>query len=157
MVDDLVKPLRETVAQSAQETAAERRRADEFLLHSKVSEAFSKVGGKPNAVDFVVGLAKENFEVKDSAVVAKTGKFSTEKPGDALSLNEWLDGLPKQHDYVFNPSNGGGAPVLKGSNVRPGPKPGQTILKNPTPQQLGEYSADIAAGKVRIEHDTVTH
>lgn len=159
MLDEAVKPLKEQIAQSTAETQAERRRADEFLLHSKISDAFTKIGGKPNATDFVVNLAKDLFEVKDSKVTAKTGKFSIEKPGDPLSIEEWLSAsVQKEHDYVFAPSNGGGAPVVKGSasTTKSTVKPGQTVLKDPTPQQLGEYSSKILSGEVKVEFtDTV--
>lgn len=159
VAEDLIKPLREQLATSAAETAAERKRADESLLHSKIVDHFTKMQGRASATDFVVNLAKDTFEVKDRNVVAKAGKFSTKKPGDPITPEEWLaEVVQKEHDYVFTPSNGGGAPVVKGPNA-PVPskvKPGVTVLKNPTPQELGQYSSDIAAGKVRIEHDPVS-
>lgn len=153
-VENIVKPLREQITQSANETAAERRRADEFLLHSRIAETFTKAGGKAKAVDFVVDLAKQAFEVKDSTVAAKVGKFSVDKPGETLTIDEWVTSiLPKEHDFVFEPSKGGGAPPVKEKGPS-SPKPGQTLLKNPTPQQLGEYATDIAAGKVKIVYET---
>ena len=157
VADELIKPLRDQLATSAAETAAERKRADESMLHSRISDSFTKVGGKPNATDFVVNLAKDTFEIKDRAIVARAGKFSTVKPGDPVTIEEWLtSSVKKDHDYVFEPSNGGGAPQIKvGGVVKPGLKPGQTILKNPTPQQLGEFSSDIAAGKMKVEFETV--
>lgn len=158
-VDELVKPLREQVQQSANETAAERKRADEFLFRTAIADKFVKAGGKANAVDFVVGLAKDDFEVKETQVVAKQGKFSTEKPGDPINLDEWLTTkIQKDHDYVFEPSKGGGAPPRPGGTggVPSKVKPGQTVIKNPTPQELGHYSADIAAGKVKVEYSPTT-
>lgn len=160
MVDEAVKPLRQQIAESQAATKAERDRADEFLLKSMIGEAFTKAGGKPNATDFIVNLAKEHFEVRDSNVVAKTGKFSTEKPGESLTTKEWLEStVLKEHDYVFQPSNGGGAPVVKGA-VSPAirAKAGQTILLNPTPQELGANAAGIKAGTVKISfEDKSTH
>lgn len=156
-VDDLLKPIKEQLATSAAETAAERKRADQFLLTTKISEQFVKMGGKPNAVQFVTGLAEQAFEVKDKSVVAKTGKFSSEKPGEALGIDEWLGQIGKDHDYVFAPSGGGAAPVIKGTMPQGGAlKPGQTILKNPTSQQLGEFATEIATGKMKIVNETVT-
>jgi len=159
VAEDLIKPLREQLATSAAETAAERKRADESLLHSKITDHFVKMGGRSTATDFVVNLAKETFEVKERNVTAKPGKFSVKKPGDPITPEEWLaEVVQKDHDYVFTPSNGGGAPPVKGTNT-PVPsktKPGQTILKNPTPQELGQFSTDIAAGKIKVEFDTTT-
>lgn len=153
--EELIKPLRDQLAMSAAETAAARKIADDSLLHSKISESFLKAGGKANATDFVVGLAKDDFEVRDGKVVAKAGKFSVKNPGDPITPEEWIPSkVQKDHDYVFQPSGGGGAVVKPVANV-PIPsktKPGQTVLKNPTPQQLGEFASDIASGKVKIEH-----
>jgi|GEM_PF-5759838 len=153
-VEILVQPLRDQLKAAADETVAERRRADDFLLHSTIGDSFVKSGGKPNAVDFVVGLAKENFEVKESKVTTKSGKFSTEKPGNPLTITEWLTSeVKKSHDYLYETSKGGGAdPVKSGTVARAGAKAGQTILMNPSPQELGAASSDIVAGKVRVEY-----
>lgn len=157
--EELIAPLRTQLQTSQAEAQLERQRADASLLHSFIADRFVKAGGKSAATEYVVNLAKENFEVKDGKVMAKAGKFSTAKPGDPLTAEEWLTSdIQKNHDYVFQPSNGGGAPPAKpgGTTVPSKTKPGQTILKNPTPQQLGEFSTDIASGKVRVEHDQVT-
>lgn len=155
----LIKPLKDQLAMSAAETAEARRRADESLLHSKISEQFLKSGGKAAATDYIVNLAKENFEVKDGKVVARAGKFSTKNPGDPITPEEWLaTDIQKNHDYVFAPSGGGGTPPKPQTPnvpVASKTKPGVTVLKNPTPQQLGEYSADIAKGKVKVEYEQV--
>lgn len=162
-VDELLKPLREQVAASAAETAAERKRADEFLLHSQVADKFAKLGGRAKAIDQVVTLAASAFEVKDKAVVAKTGKFSVTKPGDVLSVDEWLDGVVKEYDFLFEPSGGGGARPAGGAGgagggAKPGAlKIGQTLLKDPTPQELGQFASDIAKGKVKVEYSEATH
>lgn len=161
-VDAALKPLREQLTTMTSEVQSERQRANDFLLRSQVADAFTKVGGKANASDFVVNLAKDIFEVKDNSVVAKTGKFSTAKPGDPISIDEWLESVQQNHDYVFAPSSGGGAPRdKKGANggsggPQPKLKEGQTLLKNPTPQELGEHSAAIAAGKVKIVYETAS-
>lgn len=154
-VDELLKPLRDQVAASVAETAAERKRADDFLFRSQIGEVFTKVGGKAKAIDFVVDQAQRVFEVKDRAIVAKTGNFSTERPGESLDITEWMSNIIKEHDYIIEPSKGGGAPSQKGSGGAPNLRPGQTLLKNPTPQQLGQYSKDIAAGKIKVEYETV--
>lgn len=155
--EELVKPLRDQLALMAAESANERKRADEFLLQSKIGDAFVKAGGKASATDFVVNLAKNVFEVKDSSVNPKTGNFSKSKPGDPITIDEWLTSVvQKDHDYVFTPSNGGGATHGQKSNgtIKPTAKVGQTLLTNPTPQQLGEHASDIASGKMKIVYET---
>jgi hypothetical protein len=157
-VDEIVKPLRDKIAESEAATRAERERANEFLLRTTIGDEFIKAGGKPNALDFVVNLAKDNFEINESKVVPKTGKFSQEKPGEPLSVTEWLSGaVAKDHDYVFKPSGGGDtAPRIPGGPIDASKlKPGQTLLKNPTPQDLGHYAKDIAEGKVKVQYDEV--
>jgi hypothetical protein len=155
----LIKPLRDQLAQSAAETAAAQKRADDSLFDATITEQFSKLQGKAQARSFVVNLAKEDFEVKDGKVVAKAGKFSTKTPGDPLTPEEWLTSkVQKDHDYVFQPSNGGGTPPAKpGTTVnKPANRDGVKILKNPTPQQLGEFATEIAQGKMRIEHEVAS-
>jgi len=150
--------LRDQNAAFAAKSLADAQRADNYLLQTQVSDRFVKIGGKPKATEFIVGLAKEIFEVKDGAVVAKTGKFNPEKPGESLSIDDWLATTVKEHDYTIEPSKGGGAPPHGGSGgTVSNLKPGQTVLKNPTPQELGQYAAEIASGKVKIDIETVTH
>lgn len=158
VAEDLVKPLREQLATSTAETVAERSRANDFLIQTTISDAFIKAGGKAKATDFVVGLGKGVFEVKDGKVVAKPGKFSTDKPGEVLGMTEWLGQVAKDHDYVLEPSKGGGATNQNnpGQTTTPVLKEGQRLLKNPTPQELGAASADIVAGKVKVVYETAT-
>ncbi len=159
-VDDLIKPIKEQLTAAEARTAAERARADEFLLHSTITDKFVKAGGRAKASDQVVTLAKDNFEIRDGKVAAKTGKFSTEKPAEALTPEEWLTGtVLKEHDYLFEPSNGGGANQKPAGGQQRTPianREGVRVVKNPTPQELGALGADVKAGKVRIEYDPVT-
>jgi hypothetical protein len=155
-VDELLKPLRDQLASSAAETAAERTRANELFMKNDIGEKFTKLGGKPKATEFVLGLAKDVFEVKDGAVVAKSGKFNPDKPGELHTPDSWLATIAKDYDFVIEPSKGGGAPAVKGTDGASVLKPGQTILKNPTPQQLGEHAKDIAAGKIKVVHEVVS-
>src|SRR5262245_29442296 len=99
-VEEMVAPLRLQVEASTKKAEAERLRADEYLLQTHVTEAFTKAGGQGKATDFIVSLAKNHFEVKDGKVVAKTGQFSKDKPGDALSVKEWLKKTAEEHDYA---------------------------------------------------------
>jgi hypothetical protein len=158
-VDDLqvaieaaLKPIKEQLEASKAQTAEHAKRADESLFRNAVSEKFTKAGGKVKALDFVVGKAASVFEVKDGQVVAKANQFSAAKPGDALGLEEWLTTQARENDFAFEPSTGSGANPAKGGNGGSGLKPGQTVLRDPTPKQLGEAASDIKAGKVKIEY-----
>ena len=151
-VQAAVKPLQEQLTQATQATAAERKRADDALLRSVVGEKFQKVGGIASAVDFIVGKAADAFEVKDGTVVAKANKFSPKNPSSPLSVEEWLDTATKDHDFAFKASTGAGAQPAGGGG---GARPGQVVLKNPTPQQLGDpkVAKGLKEGTMRIEYD----
>lgn len=150
-VQAAIKPLNEKITASEQTAAAERTRADESVLRSNVSEQFLKVGGKAKAVDFIVGKAKEVFEIAGGLLKAKENKFSAMNPGNPLGVEEWLATQVKEHDFAFEVSTGSGAAPKGGPTP---PRPGQTILKDPTPAQLGQYASDIRGGKVKVEYTT---
>lgn len=147
-----LKPLQDQLAQSQATIEAERRRADESTLRSAVSEKFLKANGQASALKFVVDLAREEFAVEGGEVKAKPNKFSAVKVGEPLNIDEWMTGVLKSHPFFFEQSRGGGA----GNNGAPGAsdglKPGQTVLTDPTPQQLGQFADDIRAGKVVVRH-----
>jgi hypothetical protein len=147
--------MKQQVEATTAKAEADRMRADSYLLQSQIADKFNKVGGKAKAAEFIVGLAREVFEVKDGTIVAKAGRFNPEKPGESLTVEDWMSQTVKEHDYVIEPSKGGGAPPSRAVGVPSSAKAGQTILKNPTPQELGQYSADIRAGRMRIENDAV--
>jgi hypothetical protein len=149
-VQAAVKPLQEQLATGTAETAAERKRGDELTLRNVIGEKFTKAGGRPDAVEFIIGKAQTAFKVEAGTVKALPNKFSAEKPGEPLGIEEWIIGLAKDNAFAFEPSQGSGAAPVKGSGS--GARPGQTILKDPTPQQLGDHSKDILAGKVRVEY-----
>ena len=97
-----------------------------------VSAAFLAHGGRPEAVDFIVSKA----------------------PADADELTEWLAdaAVSKELAFAFQPSSGGGAAPKTSSTL--GARSNVNVLRNPTPQQLGEHAADIRAGKTKIEITT---
>jgi len=147
-----VKPLQDTIKSTQETAAANLKRADDAVFRSQLQEKFTKVGGKPAALDFVFGQAQSMFDVKDGAVVAKPTKFSSERPGEPLGMDEWLIGFAKTNDFAFGPSTGSGAaPVIGGQQTYPA---GQEVLKDPTPAQLGDpvNSKKIREGKMRVEH-----
>jgi hypothetical protein len=148
-----LKPIQETLAQANAAAAANLKRADDAVFRSQLGEKFAKVGGKPAALDFVLGQAQSIFEVKDGIVRAQPTKFSSEKPGEPLGMDEWLVGFAKANDFAFGPSTGSGAAPQGGGTGTTHPV-GQLVLKDPTPSQLGDpkIAKQIREGTLRVEH-----
>jgi hypothetical protein len=149
-VEAAVKPLKDEVAASRATSDANAKRADDQTLRNVVGEKFSKAGGKAKALDYIIGQAQSVFKIEGGVVKALPNKFSAEKPGEPLGVEEWLSGLAKEHDFAFEGSAGSGAAPVKGGGGAL--RAGQTILRDPTPQQLGENAKDIKAGKVKVEY-----
>lgn len=147
-----LKPVTDQLAASQAATEAATKRAADQTLRASVQEKFLKAGGKPGAVDFILGKAKEVFTVDGDQVKAQANKFSTARPGEPIGLEEWLVSAAKDNDFAFEPSAGAGASPKPGS---PGAaRPGQTVLKDPTPEQLGDpkTAKGIKDGSIKLEY-----
>lgn len=149
-----LKPVQDQLAAITTTAQADKKRADDLFLRQTISDAFTKAGGEPTALDFIVSRTNGTFIVEGGVVKAAANQFSTDKPSEPLSVTEWMARQTKEVAYAFKPSSGGGA------NPQGGPggnntqhRAGVTVIKNPTPQQLGEFAADVKAGKVRFEYD----
>lgn len=142
------KPLVDKVAQLTTTNEANAKRADDAVMDSFIAAQFVKAGGKPSASGYITSKAREAFEVKDGKVVAKTGKFSGDKPGDPLGIDEWLAATAKTDDFAFGKTAGSDAPPASGTtnSLFTG-----RIVRDPTPTQLGELAHEIRLGKVRVE------
>jgi len=150
-----VKPLQDQLTLVTTTAVAERKRADEGTLRSALSDKFNKAGGKPETFDFVFGKAQSTFGVTDGVVKAAANQFSADRPSEPLSIDEWMTRQIKETPWAFKESGGGGAaPAGGGAGGAGGGRPGVSILKDPTPQQLGDpaNSAAIKAGKMRVEY-----
>jgi hypothetical protein len=117
-------------------------------LRSTVAEAFSKAGGRPEALDFIVSKAAAVFTVENGALTPAT--FSPERPGERLSLHEFMAQQVKEASFAFAPSSGGGASGSGGFSAHAGV--GIREVVDPTPQQLGQIGAAIKAGTVRVRY-----
>ncbi len=129
--------------------AAERKAYAALLLRATITQEFQKQGGRSSACDFMVGEAARAFTVEDGKLVAK--EFSSSDPSQPLSVEEFIAKQATVASFAFQPSHGGGA---RGSvpGARFGAPSKQNVLKNPTAQQLGQHAADIAAGRIKVEH-----
>jgi hypothetical protein len=145
-----MKPLQDQLQLITTSAAEERRQKEELVLNSTIGDEFIKVGGEPAARDYIVSKAKSIFTIENGKLKAAPNQFSADRPSEPLSVSEWLTRQTKESAFAFKPSTGAGAnPNPPGGVTRPA---GQLILKDPTPQQLGEFASDIKAGKMRVEN-----
>jgi hypothetical protein len=127
--------------------AASRKQADASLIETKLSDAFLKVGGRPEARGFIVAAAAGQFTVENG--VLKGTQFSPSRPGEPMTPDEWLLLQTKANAFCFLPSSGGGADPKHGGGGTVSGK----VLRNPTPQDLGRHAKEIASGEMRISYE----
>ena len=145
------KPLQDALTAITKANEDNQKRADDMTLRSAIGDKFIKAGGRPETLDFMLSRAKGLFVVADGVVKAAPNQFSADKPGEPLTVEEWLTRQTKEAECAFKPSGGGGADPARGQ-LGGTPRAGVTVIKDPTPQQLGEYAKDVKAGKVRFEY-----
>jgi hypothetical protein len=146
-LEAVVNPLRAELAEVKNERTQAREELSKSALRDAVSKTFLQNGGKAKALDFIVGKAEaDGFRADGGAIKAAANKFSADRPGEPLSLDEWIGSQIKENDFAFEPSKGGGAAPSNGSGVRTGVKQ----LVNPTMQELGRFSKEIAEGKIQV-------
>lgn len=145
-VKEHVDPLRKQLEAEKTARAEAQERLNKARLREVIGGAVIKAGARQDAVDYLLTKAVDVFQVVDGEVKAKDGKYSPSKVTEPIAVEEWVSTLPKDNAFAFEKSNGGGS---KGSGEV---KPGDKVLVNPTPQQLGAHAADIAAGKMKVVH-----
>lgn len=145
----------ELEAQLAQERTA-RASAEETMARARVRDALRlkalAAGAIPGAVDILLDRAAPFFTVtSDGEVVAKANTFSRTRPGEPMTIDDWLAEALKDLHFLFHRSSGGGA-SQSGRVV--GTVPGVRELRDPSPQELGRYADDIRSGAVRVVHSS---
>lgn len=138
----------EKTAHAAEKTAHAdtRKRADALIIESAIGDVFSKAGGRPEARGFLVAQAAGPFVVENGQV--KGTKFSPDRAGEPMSVTEWITLQTRANAFCFFNSSGGGADPKPGGGTG-----GAKILRNPTPQELGRYGKEIAAGDMKIVYE----
>ena len=148
--------ITELEAQLAAEKGARvtaQQKADRSLLRDALRTKLLSTGVLPAALDIALDKIESAFETKDDVVVARPDHFSKAKPGEPLTPDEWILGAIKEHSYLFKASSGGGASP---SSSLFGHASNQKVLKDPTPQQLGDpaTAAALKSGKLKVEYST---
>jgi len=129
-------------ASAALETqlAEAQKKADRGVLREKLRDKLLVAGVLPAALDIALDKAEPIFAVKDDVLIAKAG-------GPA-SVDEWILSATSDFGFLFAPSRGGGTSP-KASVL--GAHSAANVLRDPSPQDLGKYAADIKSGKMKIE------
>jgi hypothetical protein len=112
-------------------------------------------GVLPAALDILLQKAESLFEVTNGAVQARPNTFSPSRPGELLTVDEWVTGATQEFPFLFATSGGGGAPARHGAPGRT--NDGKKVLTDPTSRELGQYASEIAKGTVRVEYTADQH
>lgn len=152
-VSAAVKPLTDQITSITTTAQTAQKERDALTLRTTLGDKFAKAGGEQGALDFIVSRASGVFIVDNGALKAAPNQFSVDKPGEPLSVDEWMTRMTKENAFAFKSSSGGGANPLPagGGPSRPA---GQLVIKDPSPQQLGQHAADIKSGKMRVEYSS---
>lgn len=136
-------PVHQELKDEKRARAEAQGRADNALLRQTIADKYLKAGGKPSAIDFIVSEAQKAFRVMDNAVQAQENRFSADKPGSPLGIDEWLSGVTKTFDFAFEPSKGGGAaPGSNGSGAGASHPAGVKVIRG-TQQELQRLGANM--------------
>lgn len=147
--DTELAPLRKLLTNEREARLEADQKVALSTLKNEVLKSFKSAGGQDEAIDYIVSRAGDVFEPNGGGQLkAKAGAYSTENPGEPLTLTEWMQTQTKDISFAFGSSNGGSSRHGDG-NSRTIPS-GVKTLTNPSPLELGKYGADIRAGKVVI-------
>jgi hypothetical protein len=143
-IDAALGPVQAALANEQKARTEAQGRADKALLRQTVGDKYLKAGGKPSALDFIISEADKAFHVADNVVKAQDNQFSADKPGQPLSIDEWLTRATKSFDFAFEPSKGGGATGGSGGNGNGGggPMPGTKLIRG-TRQEIQRQMAGL--------------
>lgn len=140
------KPLADKLAAEEQARITAQQAANRARFRELVTADATKAGVKPQSVRHVLREAEEVFELKEDGLVPRPGVKHPSDPLKTLTTPEWLQGLAKSDDYLFEPSTGGGANGNGGGSGRPGAKQ----LINPTAEEMGRHMKEIAKGEMVV-------
>jgi hypothetical protein len=144
--DVRIAELETALATEKAANADAQKRATRSILRDTLRPKLLAAGALPAALDIALDKA-DCFIVVNDAVQAKPNTFSKTRPGEPITPDDWIADTVREFPFLFGPTTGGGS--------GPGNKNSQTSateLRDPTPADLGRYSAEIAAGTMRVVH-----
>ena len=120
------------------------------LVATKVTDqlksAAASAGVRSDALNDVVVIASGDWELREGAAVRVQNNevvLSVKNAGEPMTMGEYFDGMVTEKPFFFNGSSGAGGQESKNAGG------GRGIANDP--MLIGQYAADIAAGKVVVE------
>lgn len=113
-----IKPLMDQVTQLRQENEKKDRQNAYLSLEGRLRKVATTVGIDERAIPDFLNRALEVFGLDGVARDGDTPLFSSERPAEPLTPEEWAAGLKKQAPHLFRPSKGAGADPGAGQNGR---------------------------------------
>lgn len=114
----------------------------DIKIYDTIKDAALGKGARKEALQDISNRAREMWKLRDGKPVALDGEnVIMGTRGEALTIAEWVEGLAKEADYLFEPNSGGGA----GGGDRGGDSfSGAGQISS---AQSGDFISDIADGK----------
>jgi hypothetical protein len=121
--------------------ASEKQAHEKTQFQHLIGFDFLRLGGRPDALGFIVGKAAETFTMADGKVTTKA--FSAKDPGVPLTVPEWMTSQLAAADFAFQPHKGvGPLPVTT--------VPVKRTIDASDPFAFGRNLAEIARGDVTV-------
>lgn len=139
-------------ATRAQMTAATEKASEDRVRNGLRAKALD-AGALPKAVEMLIDKGISKFTIDGDSIKAKDGMFSADRPGEPLTVEEWLTGAAKEFSFFFAPSSGSGATGSGRGTGGTGSGDSRGILRNPTAADLGRYGKEISQGKLKVVYE----
>jgi len=151
-VQAIIKAALEPVTQALELERTARTQAEakatSQALEGTLTRAGITAGVNETALSDFLARGKGIFAHKDGQVIAlKDGapQYSSKRPGELLTVDEWASNLQAEAPHLYKPSTGGGEP---GGNTLGNLTGAERVIS------LGDMSKnleDVASGKARVD------
>lgn len=120
--------------------------ADEKIANMLLTAA-GKAGVRKNAISTLQLMGQGVWKIDDDGKpIAMNGDEPLMGSRGPMPVDDWIESLRSDHDYLFEPSSGAGA---QGSGADPG-RGGRVLRLDQGPNVIGENLEAIAKGEARI-------
>ena len=118
----------------------------DIKIYDAIKDAALKRGARRDALQDIKNRASGVWQLRDGKPAAYDGDdMVTGKRGEPLTIDEWVDTLASESDYLFEANTGGGAAGNDVTRVFDG-------VQSVSSDQSGDFIAQIASGEKVIGH-----